>query len=116
MTDPTKLKWCCACLLCCLQARTRLNPDSAPKVELAPVLPTAGAYAVFMAASSNTRYQVRSRSTVLSFVASQSCLTDDVRFVVWQVVNSFEGNLLPCLPGGKSVQTVRLLPSNYVAC
>ena len=43
------------------------------------MLPTASAYAVFMAASSNTRYQV---------------------------VNSFEGNLLPRLPGGPAAQTL----------
>jgi len=61
-----------------VEVRTKLNPEDAPTVELAPVLPTSRAYAIFMAASSNTRYQL---------------------------VNSFEANLLPSVPGGKAVQT-----------
>lgn len=62
-----------------VKARTALTPDKAPTVELAPVLPTASAYAVFMGASSNTRYQV---------------------------VNSLEGNVLGKLPGGARAQTL----------
>lgn len=49
------------------------------QVDLAPVLPTAAAYATFMAASSNTRYQL---------------------------VNSFEALCLPAIPGGARVQTL----------
>ena len=62
-----------------MQLRTRLDPANPPKVELAPVIPTSAAYAVFMAASSNTRYQL---------------------------VNSLEGQLLPIMPGGRMVQTI----------
>jgi len=46
-------------------------------VELAPILDTSKAYAVFMAGSSNTRYQI---------------------------VNSFEALLLPRFPGGASAR------------
>lgn len=51
---------------------------TAPEVELAPVADTATNYALFMFGSSNTRYQL---------------------------VNSFEGRLLPSFPGGAAVQT-----------
>jgi len=62
-----------------VEARGKLNPEKPPEVELAPVLPTAAAYAAFMAASSNTRYQV---------------------------LNSFEAYCLPAVPGGAAVQTL----------
>lgn len=61
-----------------VRVRTEMDPDNAPTVQLAPVMPTAAAYAVFMGASSNTRYQL---------------------------VNTLEARLLPALPGGASVQT-----------
>ena len=51
--------------------RSKMNPDNPPQVELAPVLATSVAYAGFMSASSNTRYQL---------------------------VNSFEALLLPSFP------------------
>jgi hypothetical protein len=60
-----------------VETRTRMNPENAPSVELAPVLPTAAGFAVFMAASANTRYQL---------------------------VSSFEGNILPAFPG--SIRTI----------
>lgn len=60
-------------------ARTHMDPDNAPTVQLAPVLPTASAYAVFMAASSNTRYQI---------------------------VNTIEARYLSAVPGGASAQTI----------
>jgi len=59
--------------------RTALNPESPPEVELAPVLETSAAYAMFMAGSSNTRYQL---------------------------LNSFEGLVLPTLPGGTAAKNV----------
>ena len=62
-----------------VEARSRMNPDNPPQVTLAPVLPTAAAYAVFMAASSNTRYQI---------------------------VNSIEAFGLPALPGPPAVRTL----------
>jgi len=74
-----------------VQLRTKLRPDDAPKVTLAPVLPTARAYAAFMAGSSNTRYQL---------------------------VNSFEANVLPALPGPASLKAsasfVLRTGNNYV--
>ena len=74
-----------------MQLRTKLSPDDAPKVTLAPVLPTARAYAAFMAGSSNTRYQL---------------------------VNSFEANVLPALPGPASLKAatsfVLRTGNNYV--
>jgi len=62
-----------------VKARSKMDPENAPDVVLAPIVPTSTAFAIFMGASSNTRYQV---------------------------VNSFEGNLLPVIPGGKPVQTL----------
>jgi len=62
-----------------VEMRTRLNPDDPPNVKLAPVLPTSIAFAGFMVVSSNTRYQI---------------------------VNSFEANLLPSVPGGAAAQAV----------
>ena len=41
--------------LALVDMRTKLNPEDAPTVKLAPVLPTAAAFATFMAFSSNTR-------------------------------------------------------------
>lgn len=38
-----------------VEVRTKLQPDNVPEVELAPILDTSKAYAVFMAGSSNTR-------------------------------------------------------------
>ncbi len=58
--------------------RTRLNPDDPPNVELAPIAPTAKAFAQFMAVSTNTRYQT---------------------------LNSIEAHVFPILPGGKAVAT-----------
>jgi len=62
-----------------LGVRAKQQPDNVPKVELAPVLDTSIAYAAFMAASSNTRYQL---------------------------VNSFEALVLPSMPGGQSARTI----------
>lgn len=67
------------CTKSLVDMRIKLDPTNKPEVELAPVLPTAAAYAVFMGASSNTRYQV---------------------------VNSLEAYGLPLVPGGPGVQTV----------
>ena len=38
-----------------VDARTKMNPENPPTAKLAPVLPTSGAFAVFMGASTNTR-------------------------------------------------------------
>ena len=76
-TRPT-LPLRCALLPECTSDDGLQRGAAAPEVELAPVADTATNYALFMFGSSNTRYQL---------------------------VNSFEGRLLPSFPGGAAVQT-----------
>lgn len=67
-----------AITLALVNLRTRLDPGNTPNVRLAPVAPTAAAYAAFMGFSSNTRYQL---------------------------INGIEAIALPAIPGGAAVQT-----------
>ena len=65
-----------------VEFRTRMNPDNPPQVDLAPVLPTAAAYAVFMAASSNTRYQLVNSLEAYGLPALPATIRTPTSFIV----------------------------------
>lgn len=60
-----------------VKARTALNPENPPTVELAPPLETSMAYSTFLMTTTNLRYQL---------------------------VNGFEASFLPLLPGGPALR------------
>ena len=71
--------------------RTKLEPDVQSEVELAPVLETAGAYAVFMGVSSNTRYQIVNSLEAYGLPAVPPALRVPTSFIV-RTFNNYLGS------------------------